>query len=56
MKKLSLLATVATAAVLSACASSPAPTPMMVDNMSLPEPVRVPMGQKMKMSTTASAN
>ena len=52
MNKLSLLAAVAMAAVLSACASSPAPTPMMVDNMSLPEPVRVPMGQKMKMSTT----
>ena len=50
MKKLSLLATVAMAAVLSACASSPAP--MMVDNMSLPEPVRVPTGQKLKMSTT----
>lgn len=48
MKKLSLLA--AAAAVLSACAS--APMMMKVDNAALPEPVRVPAGQKLMMSTT----
>ena len=38
-------------AVLSACAS-PAPMMMKVDNAALPEAVRVPAGQKMRMSTT----
>ena len=38
------------AAVLSACASSP--MMMTVDNAALPEAVRVPMGQKLMMSTT----
>jgi len=38
------------AAVLSACASSP--MMMKVDNASLPEPVRVPAGQKVMMATT----
>ena len=47
MKKLSLLGA---AAVLSACAS--APMMMKVDNAALPEPVRVPAGQKLMMSTT----
>ena len=39
-------------AVLSACASSPMPMMMKVDNAALPEAVRVPAGQKMTMSTT----
>ena len=47
MKKISLLGA---AAVLSACAS--APVMMKVDNASLPEPVRVPAGQKMMMAAT----
>ena len=47
MKKLSILGA---AAVLSACAS--APMMMKVDNAALPEPVRVPAGQKLMMSTT----
>jgi len=47
MKKLS---TIAAAIALSACAG--APTMMMVDNATLPEPVRVPAGQKLMMSTT----
>jgi len=38
------------AAVLSACASGP--TMMKFDNASLPEPVRVPAGQKVLMATT----
>ena len=38
------------AAVLSACASGP--MTMRVDNASLPEPVRVPAGQKVMMATT----
>ncbi len=47
MKKLSMI----TAAIaLSACAS--APMMMKVDNAALPEPVRVPAGQKVMMSTT----
>ena len=48
MKKLSLLGA---AAVLSACASAPMMM-MKVDNAALPEPVRVPAGQKLMMSTT----
>ena len=47
MKKLSMIAA---AVALSACAS--APMMMKVDNASLPEPVRVPAGQKVMMSTT----
>ena len=47
MKKLSI---VAAAIALSACAS--APMMMKVDNAALPEPVRVPAGQKVMMSTT----
>ena len=46
MKKLSMIAAIA----LSACAS--APMMMKVDNAALPEPVRVPAGQKVMMSTT----
>ncbi len=41
---------IAAAAVLSACASSP--MMMKVDNATLPEAVRVPMGQKVMMATT----
>lgn len=40
------------AALLGACASTPAP--MMVDNMALPEAVRVPAGQKQRMHTSAT--
>ena len=47
MKKLSMIAA---ALALSACAS--APMMMKVDNAALPEPVRVPAGQKLMMSTT----
>ena len=47
MKKFSI---VAAAIALSACAS--APMMMKVDNAALPEPVRVPAGQKVMMSTT----
>ncbi len=47
MKKLSMIAA---AIALSACAS--APMMMKVDNAALPEPVRVPAGQKVMMSTT----
>jgi hypothetical protein len=47
MKKLTI---VAAAITLSACAS--APMMMKVDNATLPEPVRVPAGQKLMMSTT----
>ena len=42
--------TIAAALALSACAS--APMMMKVDNAALPEPVRVPAGQKLMMSTT----
>jgi hypothetical protein len=41
---------ITTAAVLSACASSP--MMMKVDNAALPEAVRVPAGQKLMMATT----
>ena len=54
MKTFALLAAVGTtAAVLSACNSMPM-TPMMmkVDNAALPEPVRVPAGQKVVMTTS----
>ena len=47
MKKLSMIAA---AVALSACAS--APMMMKIDNAALPEPVRVPAGQKLMMSTT----
>ena len=47
MKQLSMIAA---AIALSACAS--APMMMKVDNAALPEPVRVPAGQKVMMSTT----
>ena len=47
MKKLSMIAA---AVALSACASTP--MMMKVDNAALPEPVRVPAGQKLMMSTT----
>ncbi len=48
--KTTVLIAAAAAAVLSACASSP---PMMkVDNATLPEAVRVPAGQSLKMTTT----
>ena len=46
MKKLSMIAA---AIALSACAGAPM---MKVDNAALPEPVRVPAGQKLMMSTT----
>ena len=42
-------ATIAAVALLSACAS---PMMMTVDNTALPEPVRVPAGQKMMMVAT----
>ena len=51
-------ALIATAAVLSACASAPMTSPMTamampgIDNAALPEPVRVPAGQKMRMMAT----
>lgn len=41
---------IAAAITLSACAS--APVMMKLDNAALPEPVRVPIGQKVTMSTT----
>ena len=41
--------TIAAVAVLSACAS---PLMTTIDNMALPEPVRVPAGQKMMMVAT----
>ena len=44
---------IATAAVLSACASSPLMT-KGVDNAALPEAVRVPAGQKQMMATSAT--
>ena len=44
------LFSIATAVLLSACAS--APTMMKVDNAALPEPVRVPAGQKLLMAAT----
>jgi hypothetical protein len=47
------LALFGAAALLSACASGPmAPMMMKVDNASLPEAVRVPIGQKLLMATT----
>lgn len=52
------LALVGAAALLSACASAPSTTMPMtmampgVDNAALPEPVRVPAGQKMRMMAT----
>ena len=52
------LALVGAAALLSACASAPSPTMPMplampgIDNAALPEPVRVPAGQKMRMMAT----
>lgn len=50
MKTLALLSV---AAVLSACNSMPmTPTTMKVDNAALPEPVRVPAGQKLVMTTS----
>ena len=65
MKTYLLTGTAAAALLLSACASSPgmapmasspapmaAMSPMMVDNAALPEPVRVPAGQKMRMMAT----
>ncbi|MEO6407317.1 MAG: DUF3455 domain-containing protein [Burkholderiaceae bacterium] len=56
MKTYPLVVTAA-AAVLSACASAPMSTHMaapmmMVDNATLPEPVRVPPGQKIRMTAT----
>ncbi len=45
-----ILALLGTAALLSACATSPMMT--KVDNASLPEAVRVPAGQNMKMAAT----
>ena len=55
-------ALIGAAAVLSACASAPMPTPiaaampmapmMTVDNATLPEAVRVPAGQKVRMTAT----
>ena len=50
MKKLSTLSTVGLVAMLGACAMTP--PMMMVDNAALPEAVRVPAGQTMKMVTT----
>jgi hypothetical protein len=44
------LFSIASAVLLSACAS--APTMMKVDNAALPEPVRVPAGQKLLMAAT----
>ncbi len=47
---LAMIGATASAAFLSACAS--APMMMKFDNASLPEPVRVPAGQKVTMTTT----
>jgi hypothetical protein len=44
------IAIISTAAALCACAGSP--MTMKVDNTTLPEAVRVPMGQKVMMATT----
>ena len=44
------IALLGAAALLSAC--STAPTSMAVDNAALPEPVRVPAGQKVRLVTT----
>ena len=52
MKHTTTLFAAAAAALLSACAASPMMPTMMVDNAALPEAVRVPMGQKVMMSTT----
>jgi len=53
MKTLALLATVGmTLAALSACTSMPMTPMMKVDNAALPEPVRVPAGQKLVMATS----
>ena len=54
MKTLALLGAVGmTVAALSACNSMPmAPMMMKVDNAALPEPVRVPAGQKLVMATS----
>ena len=46
------LALFGAAALLSACAATPMMPMMKVDNASLPEAVRVPMGQKLLMATT----
>ena len=46
------LAPVAAALALGACAMPMSRTAMTVDNMSLPEPVRVPSGEKQAMHTT----
>ena len=50
MKHILTLGTLAAAALLTACASAPAPM-KMIDNAALPEAVRVPAGQKLKMAT-----
>jgi Protein of unknown function (DUF3455) len=47
-----LILSIAAAATLCACAS--APMMMKVDNAALPEAVRVPAGQKLMMSTSAT--
>jgi hypothetical protein len=56
MNLLPALGTASLAALLTACASAPPmPMPMAaasVDNMALPEAVRVPAGQTLKMLTT----
>jgi hypothetical protein len=52
-RTLPLFAAIAAAALLPACATGPSMMKTtMVDNAALPEPVRVPMGQKLLMSTT----
>ena len=51
MKHILTLGTLAAAALLSACATAPAPM-KMVDNAALPEAVRVPAGQMLKMVAT----
>lgn len=50
MKNLSTLAACSLVTMLGACAMAPPMT--MVDNAALPEAVRVPAGQKVKMATT----
>ena len=42
----------AVATLLSACSMSPTATSAPVDNAALPEPIRVPTGQKMRMLAT----
>lgn len=47
-----ILALFGVAAVLSACNSMPMTSMMKIDNAALPEPVRVPAGQRLVMATS----